>query len=107
MKDVSDLLEDFCIEDKIDFENKLVELGYVVSKAYFDYSIESYSTNVNWEFSAEFEKDSEIFNMFLYGEAMADISYDRWVDTFGYTMTSYNMNKLIDGRWVSLINETK
>jgi hypothetical protein len=55
-------------------------------------SIESFSSNVDWGCFFEVKKEDTIFSVYLSGRAIADISYERWVDTYGYEIEDFSTN---------------
>lgn len=53
----------------------------------------SYSKDIYWSTSFKAEKDKEIFNCNISGEAEKKFYYDRWVDTNCYVIEDYNIEK--------------
>lgn len=52
---------------------------------------EHFGYNVSWYNMFKVKKDNKEYSIYISGEAIAEISYDRWVDTYGYT---FNENSI-------------
>jgi len=52
-----------------------------------------YSTDVTWECNFVISKNDKEFKIYLTGTAIAEISYERWVDTFGYVIDDFNIEE--------------
>ena len=75
-----------------DVENLLEIQGYkVISPLETDEEIGSFSTDVDWDGKIIVEKDYKQFNIILSGTAIGEISYDRWVDSYGYDIDDFNV----------------
>lgn len=75
-----------------DIEETFKKEGFIIEEIDSDEELESYSTNVNWNTIYYVEKDGKAFNVIVSGTAIAEISYERWTETFGYSVTSYNVD---------------
>ena len=64
-----------------------------------EYDIEEdmrdFSNKVDWETKMYIESDSFLCEVYVEGTATAEISYERWVDTYNYWMNEYNIDKIV------------
>ena len=74
-----------------DFGKLMEENGYTLKHIDSDEDREFASTNVTWYDLYEATKDGETFKVRFEGNAIAEISYERWVATFGYNVTDYSV----------------
>lgn len=45
----------------------------------------SFSDEVTWNLTFNVEKNEEEYSIYISGSAIAEISYDRWVDSYGFS----------------------
>jgi len=76
-----------------DLEKDLRENDWKTNDLDTEDELESYSTSVNWDGSIEVSKNNEKYKVNLSGSAIAEISYDRWTDTYGYVITDFSISK--------------
>ena len=87
---ISNILEYSSFDDIImDLETKGFNVPHEIDT---EDEIESYSTTVNWYANFNVSKDNKIYKIYLTGSAIAEISYERWTETYGYEITDYNVN---------------
>ena len=78
-----------------DVENDIETKGYkIISELDPEESIGSFSTDVDWDGNMIVEKDSKQFNIYFSGTAIGDISYDRWVDSYGHDICDFEVNPI-------------
>jgi len=72
-----------CIS-KLESLGKLKEINH-------DESIIEFSIDVEWESNYELEIDGDTFEIHFDGVATAEISYDRWVNSFNHEITDWKV----------------
>jgi len=77
--------------DYDDYDRILESNGFEIISDDINESISPYSTDVEWESTIIVKKDSETYSIILEGTAIAEISYERWTETYGYTITDYKV----------------
>lgn len=50
--------------------------------------------SVSWDNSYLFDFDSKKYSLYTSGTAIAEVSYERWVDTFGYTLDYWSVSEI-------------
>jgi hypothetical protein len=59
-----------------------------------DEDIIEFSDKVEWESKICIETPNFICEVYIEGTATAEISYERWVDTYNYWLNDYSINKI-------------
>ena len=91
MEELDILLENTSYET---LEDDLTKAGFSYSEISSDEELESFSTTVNWDRTCNIKKDNESFIVYLSGTAIAEISYERWTETFGHNIDYFSIRKV-------------
>lgn len=93
IKELESIFEYVDMDDDCDVsEDELTERGVtIVNTLDSDESIASFSTDVSWYKTYVVSYKDKKYRVHLSGEAMADISYDRWVDTSFYRISDVSV----------------
>ena len=89
---IEEILENCSFET---IENDFRKNGFeCVEEIETEDEIEGFSTTVDWSSSFEVSKDSEKFLIYVSGKAIAEISYERWTETYGYYIDYHSVEKI-------------
>lgn len=69
-----------------EFYDEFTKLGFIYESIDLDQEIQSHSTDVNWYNRFKVIKDNQEYYVSINGTAIADISYERWVGTYGFVI---------------------
>jgi len=89
LKEAYEVLEDTSYED---IEKDFIKDGFILSITEIEPNeeIQEYSTNVDWDSSFEVTKNDVTIKIFVSGTGIAEISYDRWTETFGHDIEDFS-----------------
>ena len=79
--------------DTKEIEDKLKKLG-ASNIILLDSDEDRECDSVTWNDKYSFEYKNEKYNLYVFGTAIAEISYERWIDTFGYVLEDWDLNKI-------------
>ena len=74
-------------------EEKLVELDAVNIKSE-ELEEDRDFNSITWTNRYTFDFEKKKYSLYVYGTAIAEISYDRWVDSFGYNISSWDLDEI-------------
>jgi len=77
--------------DSDEIEDKLTELG-VTDIEVQDGDEDRECDSVTWNDRYLFNYKNKKYSLYVSGTAIAEISYERWVDTFGYNLTDWDLD---------------
>jgi len=88
---IREIREIICLDitdwDEIpDFTETFQNKGFKVNEGYLDEDRIEFSTDISWYKQFSLVKDNISYSVYLNGSAIAEISYDRWVDSFAYNI---------------------
>jgi len=87
-QELEDILENTTYED---IESDLRKNGWFCPDIETDEGIEDHSTKVEWCSRFEVSKYQTTFYVLLEGSAIAEISYERWTETYGYVLEDFDI----------------
>jgi len=94
--EISMVLENFTIEDDYEYclSTEFKGLGYKFTSMDSDEDSSCHSDTCSWYILFMLEKDGVTFSVSVNGDAIKEVSYERWVSTYGYTIDDFSVTKL-------------